>query len=38
MKFYLAEGKRSFLDVEMGKIPEQVAYFNCYVTGASVKW
>jgi hypothetical protein len=33
-----AEGKRSFSDVEMGEIPEQVAYFNCRVAGASVKW
>ncbi|MGA2882566.1 MAG: hypothetical protein ABSG13_26730 [Bryobacteraceae bacterium] len=33
-----SERKRSFLDVEMGAIPEQVAYFNCYVSGASVKW
>jgi hypothetical protein len=33
-----AEGGRSFLDVEMGEIPEQVAYFNCRVAGASVKW
>ena len=32
------ERKRSFSDVEMGEIPEQVAYFNCYVTSASVKW
>jgi hypothetical protein len=33
-----AEGKRSFSDVEMGAIPEQVAYFSCDVSGASVKW
>jgi hypothetical protein len=33
-----AEGKRSFSDVEMGEIPEQVAYFTCYVKRASVKW
>jgi hypothetical protein len=33
-----SEGKRSFSDVEMGEILEQVAYFSCYVTGASVKW
>jgi hypothetical protein len=30
--------KRSFSDIEMGAIPEQVAYFSCYVGGASVKW
>jgi hypothetical protein len=33
-----SERKRSFSDVEMGEIPEQVAYFSCHVTGASVKW
>lgn len=33
-----SEQKRSFSDVEMGAIPEQVAYFSCYVSGASVKW
>jgi hypothetical protein len=33
-----SERKRSFSDVEMGEIPEQVAYFSCFVTGASVKW
>jgi hypothetical protein len=33
-----AEGKRSFSAIEMGEIPEQVAYFSCYVTAASVKW
>ena len=31
-----SEGKRSFMDVAMGEIPEQVAYFSCYVKGASV--
>ena len=33
-----SERKRSFLDVEMGAIPEQVAYFSCYVSGSSVRW
>lgn len=33
-----SERKRSFSYVEMGAIPEQVAYFNCYVTSASLKW
>jgi hypothetical protein len=33
-----SEQKRRFSDVEMGEIPEQVAYFSCYVSGASVKW
>jgi hypothetical protein len=33
-----AEGKRSFARVEMGGIPDQVAYFSCYVSGAAVRW
>jgi hypothetical protein len=33
-----AEGKRSFSDIEMGSIPDQVAYFTCDVSSASVKW
>jgi hypothetical protein len=33
-----SERKQSFSDIEMGLIPDQVAYFNCYVSSASVKW
>jgi hypothetical protein len=33
-----SERKLSFSDVEMGEIPEQVAYFSCHITSASVKW
>jgi hypothetical protein len=33
-----SERRRSFSDVAMGEIPEQVAYFSCHITGASVKW
>ena len=33
-----SERKHSFSEIEMGAIPEQVAYFNCYVTSALVKW
>ncbi len=33
-----SERKRSFSYIEMGAIPEQVAYFTCYVASASIKW
>ena len=30
--------KRAFEFVEMGEIPDQVAYFSCYVKGVSMQW